>query len=60
MEILAELHFQSLKCENLLTSNIDCFREGRDHAQTVWFLRKEQDKVLQGALSLGQCEGVDP
>lgn len=24
--MLAELLFQNLKCENLLTSNIDCFR----------------------------------
>lgn len=26
MEMLAELFFQNLKCETLLTSNIDCFR----------------------------------
>lgn len=51
MEMLAELHFQSLKCENLLTSNIDCFREGRGHVQIVWFLRKEQDTGFYKVLS---------
>lgn len=43
METLAELRFQNLKCENSLTSKIDCFRQGRDLAQIMWLLRKEQD-----------------